>query len=84
MPACVGCGYCCKQAPCVLAMIKFDLDVCRPDGTVVCPALKSHDNRYWCDFAEEHREGLAIGAGCGSSLNSDRRNMIISMKGATS
>ena len=74
-PACLGCGYCCKKAPCSLAMSKH--------GAVApCPSLRFHDGRYWCGEVEDAKTekernfivgNLYIGAGCCSSLNSDRR-----------
>ena len=64
---CVGCGYCCKKATCVLGL-----------GSP-CAYLAQHDGRYWCSLiliGAVTDEELAIGAGCCSSLNSDRQRML--------
>ena len=74
--ACIGCGYCCRAAQCGLSV--------RVYGHVeICPALVYHDERYWCSLVERARgplkddlvSELAIGAGCCSPLNSDRKNI---------
>ena len=65
---CVGCGYCCKRAPCVLG------------EDTPCRELVFKDKRYWCGLVlaakgedKEYMEiDLCIGEGCCSSLNSDR------------
>lgn len=71
---CVGSGYCCKTAPCELGL--------KLHGPVApCPSLTFQEGRYWCQQilnatgAERETliEGLAIGAGCCSPLNSDRK-----------
>lgn len=68
-PPCLGCGYCCKKVPCGLAFREF--------GQITkCPALRWDGKRYVCDLAKDHAEELAIGAGCCSSLNSDRRKLL--------
>lgn len=49
-----------------------------------CPSLVFKDDRYWCgevlkaegEELEKIKEGLAIGAGCCSPLNSDRQKML--------
>ena len=64
MNDCVGCGYCCKKAPCSLSMRLYNKEK--------CPALRYDGKRYWCGIVQE----LAIGAGCSSDLNSDRSLMV--------
>lgn len=61
---CVGCGFCCLKAPCTLSMGKF--------GERRCPALKWNEERYICELASDHWEGLHIGAGCCCALNTWR------------
>jgi hypothetical protein len=64
---CVGCGYCCKKATCTLGL-----------GSP-CAYLAQHDGRYWCSLiliGAVTDEELAIGAGCCSSLNSDRQMIL--------
>ena len=71
---CVGCGFCCRKTPCELAYRIHG------GGLTRCPELTYHDGRWWCSaveravgpLADEYREGLYIGAGCCSALNSDR------------
>ena len=67
-PACVGCGYCCLTAPCVL---------CRHRHGMVerCPELKWFGGRYLCMLAEDYEETLAIGQGCGRNMNSWRKEV---------
>jgi len=63
---CVGCGYCCKKATCVL-------------GTgSPCVHLVQDRGRYWCQLVLDGLpyDALSIGDGCCSSLNSDRQQMI--------
>ena len=71
---CIGCGYCCRKAPCAAAVRVYGL-AARP-----CPAMYWDGSRYWCDLCQKpgdvglrYRQELAIGEGCCSSLNSDRR-----------
>ena len=68
---CVGCGYCCKTAVCVVGQIFLKTGPHPP-----CPGLEHNGERYRCKIAEEHGEELAIGAGCCSPLNSERQIMI--------
>ena len=67
---CVGCGYCCKTARCAAS----------GGGTGACPYLKYDGDRYRCqkvvDGDGAFSDAVAIGAGCCSSLNSERRKMI--------
>ena len=73
---CVGCGYCCSQAPCFIARIKH------PDWTSPCPELIKRDGRFWCgavermkgDDREQVEEDLAIGAGCSSTMFNEVRD----------
>ena len=74
---CVGCGFCCKKAPCALANRIFG-------ATESCPALKwdEENGRYWCDICKKdniisakYRVELYIGEGCCCGLNSDRNNI---------
>lgn len=59
---CIGCGFCCKEAPCVAASIFF-----RMQKIDRCPGLYWANDRYWCYLPKEH-EGfktiLKIGEGC--------------------
>jgi len=74
---CVGCGFCCKKASCVLSVKIY--------GNVdVCPALvwDEGNRRYWCkacqvagELGVKYRADLSIGEGCCCSLNSDRQNI---------
>lgn len=82
---CIGCGYCCKKAPCVQALI-IDHSVRAP-----CPLLVHKDGRYWCQIVLDEPEGsklrqeMAIGGGCSSTLcNDDREKMIRSKYALTS
>ena len=74
MADCVGCGYCCMKATCVVGFLRYI------DEPGICPALiwSEESNRYFCQLAldEPERIGekeLYIGEGCSSSfLNSWR------------
>lgn len=71
---CIGCGYCCRKAPCSMAM--------RIHGSHItsCPELKWNGTRWICGaidravgpLADLYRKELAIGEGCCSSLNTFR------------
>lgn len=71
---CVGCGYCCRKAPCAFS----------PSDTPPCPELIEVDGRWRCgkvlrlDGAAREilMDELAVGAGCCSPLNSDRRKYL--------
>ncbi len=66
MSDCVGCGFCCKTAPCSLSMRLYNKKE--------CPMLRHDGKKYRCGIIEE----LAIGAGCSSSLcNEDREIQVI-------
>ena len=74
---CVGCGMCCRKAPCSGAV--------RIYGNVTdCPALEydGKEKRYFCSLmrlpgklGKAYREELGAGTGCCSSLNTDRANI---------
>ena len=78
--ACVGCGFCCRQAQCAAAVRVYG-----SQGKGTCPGLKwdSQNKRYWCALCqaphrlgEAYRKELAIGTGCCSPLfNEDRKNI---------
>ena len=83
---CVGCGYCCKKAPCVLASTLGRVK----DGK--CQELLFSEGRYWCglmlrapdlDDHDEHwyKVALHAGAGCCSPMNSERRKFLTSDDG---
>lgn len=76
---CLGCGYCCKTAPCPIAARKY-----RDKWVSPCPSLRQKGDRYYCGEVEDaptEREKqrliliLSIGAGCSSTLTSDYRRM---------
>ena len=67
---CIGCGYCCTKAPCMVALMHYNYDI------DACPALEWDGKRHWCQLAREvpgAAEKLSVGAGCCSGLNSWRR-----------
>jgi hypothetical protein len=75
---CVGCGFCCMQAPCLVSLRIYN-------GTKSCPAFywNESENKYRCKLMElkgsqgfKYREELSAGAGCCSGLNSWRQNVI--------
>lgn len=77
--ACVGCGYCCKKAPCAAAASRG-----RVSDAGECLELQHDGERYRCGFIIEPpaeggdwwRSQLAIGAGCCSSLNTERKKYL--------
>jgi hypothetical protein len=78
---CVGCGYCCRKVPCAYSVMTYgDIEKCR--------SLVFKGGRFWCgeviNSTDEERVRiqniLHIGAGCCSSLNSDRREKIQSVQ----
>jgi len=84
--ACVGCGYCCKRAPCPLASAKYQTFEHWKDGRGGCPSLLEKDGRYWCGLVlsepddwkkQEIIHFLAIGAGCSSTLFNEARHTIL-------
>jgi hypothetical protein len=74
---CIGCGFCCKKAPCALSVKIY--------GKVdICPALVWDEgkHRYWCkacqiagELGSKYKADLYIGEGCCCSLNTDRKNI---------
>jgi hypothetical protein len=80
----VGCGYCCKKAQCVAGASIYGLK----DG--VCTGLKwnEKEQRYYCLLILETtgqanraaRQGLAIGAGCSSSMFNTYREETIARR----
>ena len=80
MRKCVGCGYCCRKTPCGVVLG-------RPGGRKVprmyedgqaCPELRWDGKRYFCQLVlanPDMKHLLAIGEGCCSSLNSDRKKI---------
>ncbi len=75
--SCIGCGYCCVKATCALGWLIY------PDSEGLCPALEWTGERHVCRLArlpgvvgEACRSTLAIDAGCCSSLNSWRQELL--------
>lgn len=74
---CIGCGFCCKEVRCEIGM-----RVHGPGRN--CPSLVAKDGRHWCGEVEKAppseaaklRASLYVGAGCCSSMNSDRRSLL--------
>jgi len=75
MSDCVGCGFCCMKATCVIGFFHFN------ETELVCPSLiwSVESNRYLCQLALDEPEKIGkelyIGAGCCMGLNSWRRNV---------
>lgn len=76
---CIGCGFCCCQAPC-------DAGIRLYNGAVPCPALEWHDDekRHKCrlmclpgNIGRDFRLELYAGAGCCSNLNTWRREPLV-------
>lgn len=76
---CIGCGFCCRQAPCTLALAWFGSDIDK------CPALVWDGARWRCKLAldgvEGAKENLFIGAGCCSGLNTYQREQRVPTPG---
>jgi len=68
MPDCVGCGFCCMQAPCCFGAA---------DESGRCLALHWDGQQYRCLLADIPLvyEGMAMGEGCCSSLNTWRKDV---------
>ena len=64
--SCVGCGFCCVQSPCPLAVKMYNLSSFYGGVTAPCPALSWNGERHICANAEQYRGVLAIGKGCRS------------------
>lgn len=84
---CIRCGYCCLKVPCGVSVAKYDMtyrytNVRFDSGQMKminmnpCPALKFDGKNYSCIHAEEYKKELAIGQGCTSGLNSQRKAKI--------
>jgi hypothetical protein len=74
--ACVGCGYCCRKAPCVAAARVYG------NGLKSCPALSWDGSRYWCKLCQvkgkvgaDYGRELSVGEGCCCGVNSDRQHI---------
>ena len=75
-PPCTGCGACCLEAPCTLAV---HLHLERIKKTGECPELfwSESEKKYRCSLAAHplYAKRLYIGAGCGFPLNSWRKDV---------
>lgn len=76
--ACIGCGFCCRKAPCAVAVQFQKVDQGK------CAALIWNGQRWRCELYMSSNEdkkyiakALAIGAGCCCNLNDYRRKNII-------
>ena len=75
---CVGCGYCCRKAPCMEAL-DHGHDYLGP-----CSYLTDHEDHWRCGLILQASEiernrlwsALYIGEGCCSPLNSERAKYI--------
>lgn len=67
-PSCVGCGYCCLQATCLLGVYFFG-------DRYPCSALFWNGEQYRCKLAEEYKGKLHIGSGCCFPLNEWRKEV---------
>lgn len=76
----VAVSYCCTKAYCALALLKMRGENRDIQHDMACPYLFFNGTQYRCPFAEEHKESLSIGAGCCSSLNTERRKMATKLK----
>ena len=80
MTKCIGCGYCCTKATCIIG--------CELHGDKTpCPELMFAKERHWCrwvmsqelvseDAGVTAAKALDIGAGCCSSLNTWRHEEV--------
>jgi len=72
---CIGCGFCCRKAPCQIAQRIHG------SGITECPELQWNGSRWICGavhrargpLADQYRRELAIGAGCCCGLNDYRQ-----------
>jgi|OpeIllAssembly_1097287.scaffolds.fasta_scaffold00035_23 hypothetical protein len=67
---CLGCGYCCREARCLLGISTYGFGAGR-----TCPALHREGGIWRCALANVYHYELAIGEGCCSPLNSDRQRL---------
>ena len=73
-PICVGCGYCCKQAPCAFGELAESGEGCR--------FIVRADGRYWCGIYDHIIQdpssdiAPAFGAGCSCPHNKRRLTLI--------
>ena len=67
-PSCIGCGYCCLEATCMLGVYFFNTQY-------PCPALIWDFKQYRCQLAEQYGDDLYIGSGCCSPLNTWRKEV---------
>ena len=77
---CLGCGSCCLTARCAISFEaegKFYKDPFEALGEPKqCPWLYYKGGRHWCRIARKYKKELAIGEGCCSPLNSERKKFI--------
>ena len=73
---CIGCGFCCVNTPCPLAVKMYNLSSFYGGVTASCPALSWNGKRHMCANAEQYGGQLAIGEGCRASFNSWRREEV--------
>ena len=84
-PRCVHSGFCCKQTQCGVSLMKYgNLPGYRQPMELrvladLCPALYEQNGDFLCRHAGEFSEGLYIGAGCCSTMNSDRQEKLIQL-----
>jgi len=79
---CVGCGYCCNKAPCTLASTILSA-ITQTHFSGSCPFQVEVKDKHRCLLAmtsnerlnEMVKRDLAMGEGCCSPLNSDRRRV---------
>lgn len=76
---CIGCGYCCRKAPCGMPEVEWSKDGC---SDLIWDEGK---HRWWCreilEATGAHKEYLLhqldVGKGCGSALNTYRRTRYV-------
>jgi hypothetical protein len=81
---CIGSGYCCKKARCWIGTRLHG-----PGDN--CPSLVFKEERYWCGEVMKAEgtaekaimDDLFVGAGCCSSLNGDRREMMLKLSSSS-
>lgn len=78
---CVGCGYCCRQAQCMVGIRVYGAATPCPGLVRVQRPLVQAGYQYRCKLVLDEQERgdekaalvLCIGEGCCSPLNSDRQ-----------